>query len=435
MCYRGAQILAEMLPVYLEAGWDIFLHVDLKADQMAFRRTLGSQAASCHFVDPVEVFWGGYSMVEAELKLIRAARGTTKYDRFVFVSDDTMPLFPASWLNAVLGRNQDLIGAMPQGAGSLNHFAYYNYWHYDHPLTTERLPAPRPMEVDDTLLAAMMDIAALKKIGKKQVRLAHGYAYWVLSEPALARIDQAVAEDAHLVRSFRYARQPDELMLQTLFFSSKGKASDLCPVYMDFHSQEGGPRVIDSVAGLPFDLHQHQPFVRKIHPEAHSFARAVAWRLLKGWTAWGHTPDASGFRRSVFDEDGREHPVTLLRLAAPPGKAGAEWNGVEMYTDRKFRWTAAANIAWVVTPEPLPRGRLQCFIPLLMQADGMSEGARLVLGGQSKPLVRTRQSLIAEFDHDGLAAGSVIRLTTPPPVPASAGDNRKIGLAIAVEPL
>ena len=151
---------------------------------------------------------------------------------------------------------------------------------------------------------------------------------------------------------------------------------------------------------------------------------------MNGRDAWGNKPDASGFRRSAFDEYGNEHPVTLLRLAAPSGDAGPEWNGIETYTERKFRWSAGTKMEWVVTSEPLPRGRLQCFIPLLVSTDGMCEGARIVLGNQSKPVKATRQSLIAEFDHDGLPAGTVVKLTLPPP---SARDNQRVGLAITVE--
>jgi len=307
MCYRGAHILAEMLPVYQAAGWDIFLHIDLKADEKAYLRVLGDQGATCHIVDPVEVFWGGYSMVEAELRLIRAARAAAKYDRFIFITDDTMALFPPSWLNAVLGPDRDLIGVMTQGPGTPNHFAYHKFWHYDHPLTTARLPDNRSTEIDDDLLTAMADMVELRKIGKKQIELAHGYAYFALSETAIAQIDETAASDEHLVRSFRYARQPDELMLQTILLNFWHKAVNLCPVYMDFHSQIGGPRVISSVNDLPYDFHYHQPFVRKIHPKAEEFSRVVASRLLKGRDAWGNKPNASGFRRSAFDEYGNEH--------------------------------------------------------------------------------------------------------------------------------
>jgi hypothetical protein len=434
MGQRGASILGPMLPVYLAAGWDIFLHIDKKADHGAFCESLGEHLARCHLVDPVEVFWGGYSMVEAELRLIQAARSAAKYDRFVFITDDTIPLFPPAWLNAILGGTQELISAVPQAVGSKNYLNYQRFWHYDHPLTTERAPPIRPTEIDDQLLASMMDICDLKKVGKKQIRVAHGYPYWALSESSVSEINDVVSNDAHFVRSFRYARQPDELMLQTIFFNLAQKGIDLSPVYMDFFSQNGGPRLINSVAGLPFDLHEHQTFVRKVRPDAHEFARLVGSRLVQGLTAWGHEPTANRLCPAFVDDSGTVQPTALLRLAAPKTDAPG-WNGIETYHGRRFRWTAEPTIEWEVTNVHLPPGRLRCFIPVLMEKKGMYKDARLVLESQSKPLVHTRQSLIAEFEHNGLAAGSIVRLTTPPPVPAyPPHDNRKTGLAIAVEP-
>jgi hypothetical protein len=434
MGHRGAPILAEMLPIYAAAGWQVFLHVDKKSDQGAYRRALGEQSKLCKFVDPVEVFWGGYSMVQAELRLIHAARSAGEFDRFVFITDDTIPLFPPHWLNAVLGRDRELISAVPQGAGSKNDLNYQRFWHYDHPLTTERMPPGRSTEIDDDLLASVMDIADLKKIGKKQVRLAHGYPYWALSASVVAEISDVVANDLHLVRSFRYARQPDELMLQTIFLKRAGKGVDLTPVYMDFFSQNGGPRVITSITGLPFDLHEHQTFVRKIHPGGQEFARVIGLRLLQGLTAWGYEPTMEPLCSLLIDESGNIRPTAVLRLAAPKEDA-AGWNGIETYNGRKFRWTANDSIEWQITGANLPPGRLRCFIPVLMERKGMYKDARLFLEGQYKPLLHTRQSLIVEFEHNGLSAGSVVRLTTPPPVPAyPPHDNRKTGLAIAVEP-
>ena len=100
-CY-APQILAQVLPVFRAAGWDVFVHVDAKVDLSSYQAALGENAAYCRFVDPVEVYWGGYSMMEAEFRLIRAARNAGAYDKFLLISDDTLPVFPPDWLNAVL---------------------------------------------------------------------------------------------------------------------------------------------------------------------------------------------------------------------------------------------------------------------------------------------------------------------------------------------
>ena len=73
MAYRGAPVLRHMAGVYAAAGWDLFVHLDRKADLSDYVHALGDARTHCHFVeDRVEVFWGGFSMIYAELKLIEA---------------------------------------------------------------------------------------------------------------------------------------------------------------------------------------------------------------------------------------------------------------------------------------------------------------------------------------------------------------------------
>lgn len=126
-CY-APQILAQVLPVFRAAGWDVFVHVDAKVDLSSYQAALGENAAYCRFVDPVEVYWGGYSMMEAEFRLIWAARNAGAYDKFLLISDDTLPVFPPDWLNAVLGQRRDFVTLIAQEAGSKNYVAYHKYF-------------------------------------------------------------------------------------------------------------------------------------------------------------------------------------------------------------------------------------------------------------------------------------------------------------------
>ena len=62
MAYRAAPVLRRTAGVLAQAGWDVFVHLDRKADRSAYVKALGQAAALCSFVeDPVEVFWGGFS--------------------------------------------------------------------------------------------------------------------------------------------------------------------------------------------------------------------------------------------------------------------------------------------------------------------------------------------------------------------------------------
>jgi len=96
LCFREPNVLRAALPVYRAADLDVFLHVDAKLDQAAYLRALGPPAADCRLVeDRQTVFWGGFSMIRAEMALLRDALQRDAYDSFTLVSDDSFP-----WLTA-----------------------------------------------------------------------------------------------------------------------------------------------------------------------------------------------------------------------------------------------------------------------------------------------------------------------------------------------
>ena len=84
--YRAASVLKFVVPFHRAAGWDVFVHVDPKVDQAAYKAELGDSAMLCHFIGvPVDVFSGGSSIIEAEIKLIKAAQKAGRYDKYLLL--------------------------------------------------------------------------------------------------------------------------------------------------------------------------------------------------------------------------------------------------------------------------------------------------------------------------------------------------------------
>ncbi len=435
LAYSGAPVLARALPVYRSAGWDVFVHLDAKADRTAYTAALGNAAEMCRFVDdPVAVFWAGYSMVRAALRLIQDARAAGTYDRFLLLSDDTMPLFPPGDLNARLAAQGDLITAVGQGPGSKNHADYPKFFFLDHPATTARDGRPRSGEIDERLQTAVLEIAALRTIGKKPVTLYYGSQFWCLTAATIEFILKTIEADRYFVKSFEYTAFSDEMMFQTIIGEAvyQGGRND-GPVYADFYSDPGRTRVYRSPRDLPYDLHRHHLFVRKIAPVATTFLDQMASYLSQGRTALGASLEQPGLSPES-DEAGNPRTRLTIELAAPAELAsGAPWQGVERYLQTKFRWTAEERIEWAVhVPAPAP-GRICFFLPIVISKPHFLGTARLSFMGQEKPLIYTRHSLIAEFDNRGFSGDTTVTLLTAPPVEAHPGkDPRRVGIGIAV---
>ncbi len=437
LAHRGAPVLACTAPVFDAAGWDIFVHLDAKANRAAYLEALGPSAKLCRFVEnPVRVFWGGYSMIRAQVTLLAAARAAGFYDKFLLISDDTLPLFPPAHLNLILEQDGDFITAVQEHPGTKVHTEYHKFYCYDHPATT--MAGPRrddETEIDAALEAAVLEIAALRRRGKKNIGIACGSQFWALTNDSVDYVLLALANDKHLVESFQYARLPDETLFQSILMNGRYQGGIVRgPVLADFHSQDGGPRVLDAIESLPWDLEAYQLFVRKVAPTAGKLLAAVA-RLLDGRTIWGGTPEDAYRGGTILDEDGANLPVRTFRLAAPgeAEPASPSWHGAEQYRRQLYRWTAMPETSWDVPPPVVPGGRTRFYLPLIMSKPTLATEARLSFNGQLKRLHLTRQSMIAEFTHEGSGSCHAATLSTPDPMLAHPPlDNRILGVAIGI---
>ncbi len=215
--HREPQVLREAVPVYLAAGFDIYLHVDAKTDLGEYSLLLGDAASACRIItDRISIFWGGYSMVEAELALVHTAMKTAHYDRFTLVSDDSFPLMSGAVLQAYLQNSYDRVSIRKLTPNDNFMSRYTNYFYLDHPASALR---GRPIEtarIDEQFLYHMRKIEDLRKTGKKQIGVYYGSQWWSLSRGSMDIILNQMASDPHLMESFRYSAVPDELLFPTL---------------------------------------------------------------------------------------------------------------------------------------------------------------------------------------------------------------------------
>lgn len=373
-------------------------------------------------------------MLQAEFKLLECAQKHASYDRYLLISDDALPILPPTVMNAILERNTDLISAMPQALSSDAAINYKKFFFYDHPSLMMRAEGSRRPEIDEELEAAVKEISELRKIGKKAVTICYGSQFWALTNDSIELLQEIIRSDRHLVQSFKYSALPDETMVQTIIVSGKHvKGIFSAPVYADFHSQRGGPRVLSSIVGLPFDLEATSMFVRKVAPAAEALMNCVPNRLLNGLTAWGYRPEDTYRGKPIIDEAGKEHSVFTFRLGAPSDQEGtSEWHGVEYYLQRPFRWTAAPEVIWRL-PCELPTGTTRFFLPLALGRYEFVGKIAIRFAGQIKEVLITRQSLIAEFRHGDVPFGAEVALLTPAPIiPPGGTDSRAIGLGICL---
>ncbi len=279
LCQNAASVLRHTAPVYAAAGWDIFLHIDRKVSQEHYVATLEDAAKLCTVVpNPVEVFWGGYTMIKAQLAAIDLARASGSYERFILLTDDAIPLRTPNVLKGFFEDKVDYITRHLQVEG-IYYNRYARFFTNDYPPTKMRGRHQDYVYAEDDFIEAVSRLGALKKRGKRDIPVYFGSQFWALTAGAIDMILDTIAKDPWLVESFEFSALPDELMFQTIV-GNFGRAE--CrdgPMYADF-SVAPGPRVLKSIADIK-DAPAHTVFARKVDPEAEIFIQ-VAMSFLLG---------------------------------------------------------------------------------------------------------------------------------------------------------
>jgi hypothetical protein len=86
----------------------VFLHVDRKSTMMQELSQLLAGAARVYFTPRrVPVYWGGYSLVQATLELMRQSMAQGDYDRFVLMQGADYPIKSSAEIDQFFTRHPD----------------------------------------------------------------------------------------------------------------------------------------------------------------------------------------------------------------------------------------------------------------------------------------------------------------------------------------
>ena len=222
---RNVALLAE----YFGDAADLVVHYDRKLGPAGDL----PRPPRVHVIPSRAVFWGGWSMVESMIDLLRAARAHTDADRFALISDDSAPLLPIQALHDRLAEPVDRIWSDANVPAQIA-ARYRNFHYFDHVATSARHVDPRERIVDDELVATIAQAAELRRRGKRPVALRHGPQWWSLTRKT---VDQVLAQhdaDAWLRQSFQFSAIPDEMYVHTL----SGRDAHEAFMFVDWNQPE-----------------------------------------------------------------------------------------------------------------------------------------------------------------------------------------------------
>lgn len=261
LAHKAPEVLQYQIEALRHPQIHHFVHLDPKADpeKFDFLKDTNIQCVSA----PHNIFWGGFSMVEAEISLLRLANDNG-YDRFVLVSDDSFPLMRASDLIKSLEPPLNWAGRLKSSTDwPLQRYA--DFFFYDSHGTNPRSHAGSLGKFDAREASTFLDLANLMVTGKRPIpRFYHGSQWWVLTKPAADRVLNVFDDDLYLKMSFRFSAIPDESYIQTIVGNAfPREMGERTLMWTDF-SRQIRPHIFTDVRDLSGAFESGYPFVRKI---------------------------------------------------------------------------------------------------------------------------------------------------------------------------
>jgi Core-2/I-Branching enzyme len=253
-----------------EAGIDMFVHVDTKTDIAPFM----SAAPRVRFVeDRVGVYWRGFTMIEATINLIEAAKAHA--DRYILLSDDSLPLVSPGVLRERLAIG-DYISAAPINDGM--RLRYERFLMFDSPATQVRWQHVVDREVTEDALDRLARLGALRKYGKKPINAVYYGSQWMaLTGASVEKIMDSWSNNIWLRQSFEFSDVPDESYFQTILSQDQPEWRRL--MHVDW-SGDRPPRVFKTLSEISTVNPQGALFLRKIDLTAADLDRWME-RLLE----------------------------------------------------------------------------------------------------------------------------------------------------------
>lgn len=274
----------------LDRRFDVFVHMDAKSALPDFPLPPNARLIE----QRTKVFWGGWSMMQATLALVAAARIAGPYARYVLISGDSLPLLPAADLLSRLATTTEFIDIIPvpddpslagqtmQQAtdrhGWVQPWRLHNPTAWDHRLLNPfhresaaahyGLPQDKMDWIRGDLERLTRDLLAAQQPPRPFDRFFYGAQWWALTAATIEALLPTLHDPAWQ-RFFRVCQVPDEHMLQTAL----GNRPELMqshhptPMLTDHARRARGIDTLDD-AGFRTVGSENTLFARKFSPDA-----------------------------------------------------------------------------------------------------------------------------------------------------------------------
>ena len=193
-----------------------FIHIDRKSDLCEFANATAPVERVTYLRDRIDVKWGGFSMVEATLCLMRLASSRERHDYYILLSESDYPI----------RSNQALSDKL--SVGDYQYIDYSPLPYLEHDIFISRLEYfGIPFKNPRSRIRAIITHNLLTKLPKRNyekalggVRPYGGSQWWALTHDCVTFILDYAKSHRRFVNFFKRSITPDEIFFHTIISAS-----------------------------------------------------------------------------------------------------------------------------------------------------------------------------------------------------------------------
>lgn len=217
LVHKEFELLSRTVKALSHPDIDIFIHVDRKTNIELEELNEKLDNDNVYFLDGrIEINWGGFSILYAQLKLLSAAIAKDKYDYISFISGQDYPLktneYILDYLTTHNGKEFLEFSKLPcphwMGNGGTHRFEYY--WLVDE------------MGYDKSAIFYRQQLSDGAKVRNMPSSLIpHGGSNWFTITKSCANyINSFIKQNPYFVHFFKMVVHPEEIFFHTIILNS-----------------------------------------------------------------------------------------------------------------------------------------------------------------------------------------------------------------------
>lgn len=236
-------VFSRLISLLDDSDNDIYIMIDKKSNIRDFN-SITTKFSNVFFVPRVNVKWGDYSQIQAELILLTNAC-RKKYDYYHLLSGVDLPIKSNPYIQNFFENHnhQEFVGIMPDKTNTVNTQRRYKYYHF---LKKYYGKHRNIASITDAFLIRLQQYAGIDRTKKFKINYMGGSNWFSITHSFASYV---VSKQKEIYNMFRFTDRCDEIFLQTLFYNSSYYSN---AVVNSADDNEQSMRLIDWKRGQPY---------------------------------------------------------------------------------------------------------------------------------------------------------------------------------------